>query len=48
VLLGRVAASVGDDRTIITRDKKILHMKVSDILSKTDANAAAMPASPAR
>jgi len=46
MMLGRVAASVGDDRTIITRDKKILHVKVSDILSKTDANAAAPPVSP--
>ena len=27
MLLGRVAAEVGDDRTIITRDKKILHVK---------------------
>jgi hypothetical protein len=48
VLLGRVAAEVGDDRTIITRDKKILHVKVSDILSKTEINTPAMPASPAR
>ena len=46
VLLGRVAAEVGDERTIITRDKKILHVKASDILSKTDANAPAAPASP--
>jgi hypothetical protein len=46
VLLGRVAAAVGDDRTIITRDKKTLHVKASDILSQTDANAPAAPASP--
>jgi hypothetical protein len=38
VLLGRVAASVGDDRTIVTRDKKILHVKASDILPKADTN----------
>ncbi len=48
VLLGRVAASVGDDRTIITRDKKTLHVKASDILPKTDANAPAAPASQAK
>jgi hypothetical protein len=47
VLLGRVAV-VGDDRTIITRDKKILHVKASDILPKTDTNAPAAPASPAK
>jgi serine kinase of HPr protein (carbohydrate metabolism regulator) len=46
VLLGRVAAAVGDDRTIITRDKKTLHVKASDILSKTETNAPAAPASP--
>jgi hypothetical protein len=38
VLLGRVAASVGDDRTIITRDKKILRVKAPDILPKADTN----------
>ena len=48
VLLGRVAASLGDDRTIITRDKKILHVKASEILFKTDTNAPAAPASPAK
>jgi hypothetical protein len=39
VLLGRVAASVGDDRTIVTRDKKILHVNAPDILPKTDTNS---------
>jgi hypothetical protein len=34
VVLGRVAASNGEDRTIITRDKKVLHVKASDILPK--------------
>jgi hypothetical protein len=38
VLLGRVAASLGDDRTIVTRDKKILHVKAPDILPKADTN----------
>jgi len=48
VLLGRVAASVGDDRTIVTRDKKILHVKASDILPKAGTNFPAAPASPAK
>jgi hypothetical protein len=48
MLLGRVAAEVGDERTIITRDKKILHVKASDILSKMETNAPAAPASPAK
>ena len=48
VILGRVAASVGDDRTIVTRDKKILHVKASDVLSKTDTNSPIAPASPAK
>ena len=39
VILGRVAASVGDDRTIVTRDKKILHVNASDILPKADTNS---------
>src|ERR1035437_527275 len=38
VLLGRVSPSLGDDRTIVTRDKKILHVKASDILPKADTN----------
>jgi hypothetical protein len=48
VLLGRVAAVAGDDRTIVTRDKKILHVKAPDILPKPDANAPAAPAAPAK
>ncbi len=44
VMLGRVAATVGDDLTIVTRDKKILHVKASDILPKSDVNAPATPA----
>jgi hypothetical protein len=46
VLLGRVAATVGDDITIVTRDKKILHVKPSDILPKTGTNAPTAPALP--
>ena len=41
VVLGRVAATVGDEITIITRDKKILHVKASDILPKPGTNAPA-------
>jgi hypothetical protein len=48
VLLGRVAASVGDDRTIVTRDKKILHVKASDILPRAETNAPAAPTAPAK
>jgi hypothetical protein len=47
VLLGRVAASDGDDRTIVTRDKKVVHVKVSDILPKAGANSAEAKTSPA-
>jgi hypothetical protein len=48
VILGRVAASVGDDRTIVTRDKKILHVKASDILPKAETNSSAAPTPPAK
>ena len=48
VLLGRVAATIGDDITIITRDKKILHVKASDILPKPGTNDSAAQASPAK
>ena len=48
VLLGRVAASVGDDLTIVTRDKKILHVKAGDIQPKTATNAPAAPEVPAK
>jgi hypothetical protein len=47
-VLGRVAASVGDDRTIITRDKKKLYVKASDILPKAETDVPAAPASPAK
>ena len=39
-VLGRVAIRLGDDITIITRDKKVLHVKPSDILPKTGTNSA--------
>ena len=48
VILGRLAAEVGDDRTIVTRDKKILHVKASDILPKPGTNDSAAQASPAK
>jgi hypothetical protein len=48
VILGRLAAEVGDERTIVTRDKKILHVKASDILPKPGTNDSAAQASPAK
>ena len=48
VLLGRVAASAGDDRTFVTRDKKIMHVNVSDILPASGGTAPAAPGSPAK
>jgi hypothetical protein len=48
VVLGRVAATVGDDLTIVTRDKKILHVKAADILPKPEAGVPAAPAAPAK
>jgi hypothetical protein len=48
VVLGRIAATVGDDLTIVTRDKKILHVKASDILPKLDTNSPAVLVSPAK
>jgi hypothetical protein len=41
VLLGRVAVAMGEERTIITRDKKTVHVKASDILPKVDTNSPA-------
>ena len=40
VILGRVALSNGDDRTIVTRDKKVIHVKAADILPKSDPTPA--------
>ena len=37
-ILGRVAMAVGDDRTIVTRDKLTLRVKASDILPKAATN----------
>ena len=36
-ILGRIAASSGDERTIVTRDKKILHVQFSEIVPRADA-----------
>ena len=41
VFLGRVAVAIGEERTIITRDKQTLHVKASDILPKADTNSPA-------
>ena len=41
VVLGRVAVAIGEERTIITRDKQTLHLKASDILPKADTNSPA-------
>jgi len=38
VVLGRIAGQIGDDITIVTRDKKVLHVKPSDILPKPETN----------
>ncbi|MGO9587691.1 MAG: hypothetical protein ACLP2Y_16015 [Limisphaerales bacterium] len=38
VVLGRVAVAIGEERTIITRDKQTLHVKASDILPQADTN----------
>jgi hypothetical protein len=48
VLLGRVAATVGDDLTIVTRDKKILHVKAADVLPRAGTNAPAAQSAPAK
>jgi hypothetical protein len=47
VFLGRVAVAIGEERTIITRDKQTLHLKASDILPRADTNppAAKTPSS---
>ena len=48
VILGRVAASTGEDRTIVTRDKKVVHVNVSDILPKGDITPATVPSPPGK
>jgi len=48
VVLGRVAVAIGDERTIITRDKQTLHLKVSDILPKPDTNPPAAKTPPSK
>jgi len=44
VVLGRIAGEVDGEKIIVTRDKKVLHVKASDILPKTNSPAA--PVSP--
>jgi hypothetical protein len=46
VILGRVAGVDGDDKIIVTRDKKVLHVKASDILPKSGTNSPALQTSP--
>lgn len=38
-VLGRIAASSGDERTIVTRDKKILHVQISEIVPLAEAES---------
>jgi len=38
-ILGRIAMSTGDERTIVTRDKRTLRVKASDILPKAGTNS---------
>jgi hypothetical protein len=46
VILGRVAGEDGGDKIIVTRDKKVLHVKASDILPKAGTNSPATQTSP--
>ena len=46
VVLGRIAGQMGDDITIVTRDKKVLHVKSSEILPKGGSNPAPAQTSP--
>jgi hypothetical protein len=48
VILGRVASSVGEDRTIVTRDKKVVHVNASDILPKADTNSSTSQTPPSK
>jgi hypothetical protein len=48
VLLGRVAVAIGEERTIITRDKQIVHVKAPDILPKAGTNPPAAKTLPAK
>ena len=48
VILGRVAATTGEEKTIVTRDKKILHVKASDILPKGETNSSTTQTPPAK
>jgi hypothetical protein len=44
----KVAATTGEEKTIVTRDKKILHVKASDILPKADTNSPVVQTPPAK
>jgi hypothetical protein len=46
VLLGRIAGMSGDDRTIITRDKKVIHVKASDIVGSVVAPSSTTSTAP--
>jgi hypothetical protein len=48
VFLGRVAVAIGDERTVITRDKQTLHLKASDILPKAETNPPAAKTPPSK
>jgi hypothetical protein len=38
VILGRIAGEDNGEKIIVTRDKKVLHVKASDVLPKTEMN----------
>jgi len=43
VVFGRIAGTDGDEKIIVTRDKKVLHVKASDVLPKTNSPTAPIP-----
>ena len=43
VILGRIAGESDGEKIIVTRDKKVLHVKPSDILPNTNSPAASTP-----
>jgi hypothetical protein len=45
-ILGRIAMSSGEERTIVTRDKRVMHVKASDILPKEGTNSPAIRSRP--
>jgi hypothetical protein len=48
VVLGRVVSLIGQDGTILTRDKKLLHVKASDLPPGAGANPPATKTVPAK